>query len=95
MGRLRLFLTHQRLALRSLFRQEPAVLDDEASVSAMLAAGITHPSQLCRCFVAPALPRDVLLDHEPGCLWVAGMCDRCSGTGWCVRCGGESARRIG
>ena len=90
MSRLRTFLIYQRLSLRSLFRWHRKGRVSPEELAASDAAEISHPSQLCRCFDRPAnAVHDVLADHAPGCQWVAAMCDRCAGTGWCVRCGGE------
>lgn len=86
MGRLRQFFMFQRAAARALFSRRKLVSAEDV----IGPSGISHPSQLCRCFVGPAdATRDVLSDHEPGCLWVAAMCSRCSGTGWCIGCGGD------
>lgn len=87
MSRLRLFVMHQRVAWRALFRRRhPAVLDLESPENAK----VTHPEQLCRC--ASGQPADVLADHDPGCRWVPAMCESCAGTGWCIGCGGDGTR---
>lgn len=79
----------QRSAWRALFRRRRQLVE----LPAPEPDKITHPAQLCRCFFGPADPsHDVLKDHDPGCLWVAAMCEGCAGTGWCVKCGGDGTR---
>lgn len=84
MDRLRLFLMFQWQSLRALFRlrRYPSVAPYEENPR-----GICHPSQLCQCNSGKSA--SVLADHDPGCRWVAVMCEGCAGTGWCVRCGGD------
>ena len=90
MGRFRQFLSFQRASMRALFARRRPMKD-----LGVIPVEGCHPSQLCRCFVGPAdASRDVLADHEPGCQWVAAMCDRCAGTGWCIGCGGDGARHL-
>lgn len=88
MSRLRTFLRFQSSAWRALLRiRKPAV------VISTPPDRITHPSQLCRCFGRPAnASHDVLADHNPGCPWVAAMCEGCAGTRWCIKCGGDGTR---
>lgn len=83
MARFRLFLSLQRSSKRALFRRKPTALP----VVPVIDAEISHPSQLCRC--NDGRQASVLADHDPGCAWVAAMCEGCAGTGWCVRCGGD------
>lgn len=95
MSRLRLFLIHQRASWRALFRWHQRVWVSSDDLDVLDDADrdrISHPSQFCRCFVGSATPHDVLADHEPGCRWVAAMCERCAGTGWCIGCGGDGTR---
>jgi hypothetical protein len=88
MGRIRKFFMFQCASARALFGRRRATDDIE-----VIPVEGCHPSQLCRCFVGPAnATRGVLADHDPGCLWVAAMCTRCSGTGWCIGCGGDGTR---
>ena len=93
MNRLRHFVMFQRAAIRALFRRAPKAIEVFMDFGAAPAV-ISHPAQLCRCFgqrlADPAY--DVLADHNPGCLWVAAMCEGCAGTGWCVKCGGDGTR---
>lgn len=51
--------------------------------------GPGHPSELCHC---PCGPDGYPEEHEPGCPWLAKMCDICDGDGCCPVCRGDGCK---
>jgi hypothetical protein len=86
--RLKTFMRQQGRAWSMLFAPAP-----KPFVWPEITGG-EHPSELCRCAGVPVSHHHAsrAVDHDSDCPWLAAMCRTCTGTGWCITCGGDGTQ---